>query len=54
VMPAFPGEQEVPLHKDQWLVLKHRLWIHEGDANEKTLADAWAAYAEPPKAVIAE
>ncbi len=49
VMPAFPGPREVPLKKDEPLVLKHRLWIHSGTADESTLADVWAAYADPPK-----
>ncbi len=54
VMPAFPGEREVPLHKDKWLVLKHRLWIHDGGADEKKLTDVWTGYAEPPKVAIAK
>ncbi len=49
VMPAFPGEREVPLSKDQPLVLKHRLWIHAGMADEQMLAANWAAYAHPPQ-----
>ncbi len=52
VMPAFPGEREVPLSKDRPLVLKHRLWIHAGMGNDKRLADIWSAYAAPPKAAI--
>ncbi|MBI2928441.1 MAG: PmoA family protein [Verrucomicrobia bacterium] len=54
VMPAFPGEREVPLSMDKPLVLRHRLWIHEGTANEQKLAAVWAAYANPPKAELAE
>jgi len=52
VMPAFPGDREVPLAKDKPLVLKHRLWIHSGAADEQKLADAWAASAEPSKVTI--
>jgi hypothetical protein len=48
VMPAFPGEREVPIPKGQTLTLKHRLWIHPGRADEKTLADIWSAYAKEP------
>jgi hypothetical protein len=54
VMPAFPGEREVPIPKGQTLTLKHRLWIHPGRADEKTLADVWSAYATPPKAVFSK
>jgi len=52
VMPAFPGEREVPIPKGETLTLKHRLWIHPGRADEKTLADVWSAYADPPKATL--
>ncbi len=52
VMPAFPGPREVPLSKETPLVLRHRLWIHAGDADEATLADVWAAYAKPPCATV--
>lgn len=48
VMPAFPGEREVALSKEKPLVLKHRLWIHAGPADEPKLAAVWAAYANPP------
>jgi len=49
VMPAFPGEREVPLSKATPLVLRHRLWVHAGMAGEPALADVWAAYANPPQ-----
>jgi len=52
VMPAFPGEAEVPIPKGKTLTLKHRLWIHPGRADEKALADVWSAYANPPKAKV--
>jgi hypothetical protein len=52
VMPAFPGEREVPLARDKPLVLKHRLWIHSGHATPEALASVWAAYARPPKVSI--
>jgi hypothetical protein len=52
VMPAFPGEREVPIPKGKSLTLKHRLWIHPGRADEKTLADVWSTYANPPKATV--
>jgi len=52
VMPAFPGEREVPLSKDTPLVLRHRLWIHAGNADETTLANVWAAYGQPPTVVF--
>lgn len=47
VMPAFPGEREVPLPPGKTLVLNHRLFIHAGGADEKTLSAVWAAYAKP-------
>jgi len=49
VMPAFPGQREVPLPKGQTLVLRHRLWIHPGIADAKTLGAVWASYAQPPQ-----
>jgi len=52
VMPAFPGEREVPLAKDKPLVLKHRLWIHSGHATPEALAGVWAGYARPPKVSV--
>jgi hypothetical protein len=52
VMPAFPGPREVALSKEKPLVLKHRLWIHCGAADEKQLADAWAAHAWPPQVLL--
>jgi hypothetical protein len=52
VMPAFPGEREVPLAKDKPLVLKHRLWIHSGHATPEALAGLWTAYAHPPKVSV--
>jgi hypothetical protein len=54
VMPAFPGEREVALVKGKTLVLKHRLWIHAGYADEKTLADVCAGYTNPPVVQIAK
>jgi hypothetical protein len=48
VMPAFPGEREVPLTKDKPLVLKHRVWIHTGMGDAASLAASWSAYATPP------
>lgn len=49
VMPAFPGEREVPIPKGQTLTLKHRLWVHPGRADEKSLAEVWRAYADSPQ-----
>ena len=54
VMPAYPEAREVVLPKDEPLVLKHRLWIHTGGADEKKLSDAWAAYANPPQVSIVD
>ncbi len=54
VMPAFPGEREVPLSRDRPLVLRHRLWIHTGMASENRLASIWSAYASPPAATLVE
>lgn len=54
VMPAFPGEREVPLSKEQPLVLRHRLWIHTGMACESRLAEVWSGYAHPPRAKLIE
>jgi methane monooxygenase PmoA-like len=47
VQPAWPGDRKVPLAKGEPLVLKHRLWIHPGLSDDKTLSDVWAAYAQP-------
>jgi hypothetical protein len=52
VLPCFPGSREVPLSKEEPLVLKHRLWIHPGQADDKALADAWSAYASPPEVTL--
>jgi hypothetical protein len=49
VMPAFPGEREVPLSREKPLVLRHRLWIHEGMATAEQLAAVWTAYSAPPR-----
>ena len=49
VMPGFPGTEEVPLSEGKTLVLKHRLWIHRGAANEEKLAEVWASHAKPPQ-----
>jgi hypothetical protein len=49
VMPGFPGQKDYPLPKGQTLTLRHRLWIHPGHADEKALAEQWAAYAKPPE-----
>ena len=49
VLPCFPGSREVPLPKGEPLVLKHRLWIHPGEADEATVAYVWTAHAQPPK-----
>ncbi|NQT15453.1 MAG: PmoA family protein, partial [Planctomycetes bacterium] len=49
VMPAYPDVREVVLSKEKPLVLKHRLWIHSGGADEKKLTDVWTAYAAPPE-----
>ena len=52
VMSAFPGAREVPLPKDGTLVLKYRIWIHPGTADEKTLGQVWAAYSNPPQIAV--
>jgi len=54
VMSAFPGDREVPLPVGKTLVLKYRLWIHSGSADEATPADVWAAYAAAPKVKLAD
>ena len=41
VMSAFPGAREVPLLKGETTVLKYRIWIHAGTADEKTLGQVW-------------
>ena len=48
VLPSFPGDREVPLLRDRPLVLKHRLWVHPGEAGGPALADVWSCYAKPP------
>ena len=50
VQPAWPGDRKVPLAKDKPLVFKHRLWIHPGLSNDKTLSDIWTAYSRPVEA----
>ena len=52
VMSAFPGAREVPLPNGETVVLKYRIWIHSGTADEKTLGQVWAAYSSPPPVVI--
>ena len=52
VMSAFPGNREVALPKGQTVVLKYRLWIHPGAADEKTLGQVWAAYSASPQIAI--
>jgi hypothetical protein len=52
VMPAFPGEREVPLRQDVPLVLRHRVWLHPGTADAAALEATWRAYATPPTAKI--
>jgi hypothetical protein len=52
VMPAYPEMREVTLSKEKPLVLKHRLWVHTGGPDPGKLADAWTAYARPPKVTI--
>ena len=47
VMPAFPGEREVPLAKGKPLSLVHRLWVHPRYAEEKTLAEVCSGYNNP-------
>ncbi len=54
MMPAFPGEREFPLPKGKTIFLRHRLWIHAGHVDETALADAWAAYANPPRVRLIE
>jgi hypothetical protein len=49
VMPAFPGKPEVSLSRTEPLVLKHRLWVHNGKPDEKTFNAVWSAYADSPK-----
>jgi len=49
VQPAWPGDREVRLAKNEPLLLKHRLWIHAGVSDEATLADVWSAYSSPPE-----
>jgi len=45
IMPAFPGDREVPLSKTKPLVLKHRVIIHRGSADAANLPEAWKTYA---------
>jgi hypothetical protein len=52
VMPAFPAQREVPLARGQTLVLRHRLWIHDGVPEEKTLAAVQSLYANPPTVTV--
>jgi hypothetical protein len=43
-MPAFPGDREHSLVKDEPLVLKHRILLREGTASTESLENAWDAY----------
>jgi len=52
VMPAFPNDREVPLHNDEPLILKHRLWIHNGWADKNKLADVWLGYCNQPAVTV--
>lgn len=52
VMPAFPGQREVPLRQGQVLVSRHRLWIHRGVAEKQALEAIWASYADPPQVAV--
>ena len=52
VMSAFPGAREVPLAKGETTVLKYRMWIHAGRADEKRLGQVWAGYTKPPQIVV--
>lgn len=52
VMPAFPGEREVALSREQPLVLRHRVWIHRGMATAESLDAVWRGYHEPVKATL--
>ena len=52
VMSAFPGDREVSLPKGETVVLKYRIWIHAGTADEKTLGQVWAAYSNQPSITI--
>ncbi len=50
VQPTWPGDRKVPLAKGEPLVLKHRLWVHPGRSDNKTLSDVWRTYAQPVSA----
>ncbi len=52
VQPAWPGDREVALAKGEPLVLKHRLWIHPGLSDSRTLAEVWSVYAHPLSATF--
>jgi len=52
VMPAFPGEREVPLSRQQPLTLRHRVWIHRGRASTAALDAVWHACHQPLTATI--
>ena len=52
VQPAWPGDREVALAKGEPLVLKHRLWIHPGLSDSRTLAEVWNVYAHPLSATL--
>jgi hypothetical protein len=50
VQPAWPGDREVALRRDEPLALRYRLWIHPGSSDEAELKSVWASYASPPQA----
>jgi hypothetical protein len=52
VMPAFPGEREVLLSRQQPLVLRHRVWIHRGMAKTDALHAVCRAYHQPVETTL--
>lgn len=45
---AWPGLTPVVLEPNQTITLRYRLWVHRGDAQVGRVADAFAAFSEPP------
>jgi hypothetical protein len=42
--PLYPGGKLIPMPKDAPVLLRYRLWIHRGGADEKVLTNQWDAY----------
>ena len=42
--PLYPGGELIPMPKDKTIILRYRLWVHRGPANEAKLNTLWDDY----------